>query len=503
MSLQLDGSIVPGLAPIARQFQPFAVHAPIASYQFTGAEPLGSYTWLSALTRPGTLELITEISQQPFQVMATPPRQITHTTITPAGGQAVLPNVAAITFAPGAFASPTSVAVESTSSAATATVFNETAAIFRPAGRLAYEVRVNTGATPPAGDTVAVGLSVPAALLAAMPANYQFDVFAQVYQDGGMDVHDTFELFAGVYDAATLTLNAVLPMQVFTNQRTADQTWEAILTIAATPGPLNAMTLSMQADQNSIAALLGPQAGTCQATSIACPLGGTDCTAALTSGYQLAGRTINGTTRPHYGADFGVPTGTQINAAADGVVERSYLSSSYGETIILRHSDGGATLYAHLQTRSVTPGQTVTRGSQIGVSDNTGRSTGPHLHLEYVPNGQIIQSRNRIDPLPCVGTTLNGAITVGDNGSAADDAFEIFLDGVRLGATSIGATNTLAANNLVSGNHILRIVGIVVPDNAGTLGVSLSQGLTFLGGGTTRSTTLPTGGEVSYTIIVP
>ncbi len=282
LSLQLDGSIVPGLAPIARQFQPFAVHAPIASYQFTGAEPLGSYTWLSALTRPGTLELITEISQQPFQVMATPPRQITHTTITPAGGQAVLPNVAAITFAPGAFASPTSVAVESTSSAATATVFNETAAIFRPAGRLAYEVRVNTGATPPAGDTVAVGLSVPAALLAAMPANYQFDVFAQVYQDGGMDVHDTFELFAGVYDAATLTLNAVLPMQVFTNQRTADQTWEAILTIAATPGPLNAMTLSMQADQNSIAALLGPQAGTCQATSIACPLGGTDCTAALT-----------------------------------------------------------------------------------------------------------------------------------------------------------------------------------------------------------------------------
>ncbi len=179
------------------------------------------------------------------------------------------------------------------------------------------------------------------------------------------------------------------------------------------------------------------------------------------------------------------------------------MSSSYGETIILRHSDGGATLYAHLQTRSVTPGQTVTRGSQIGVSDNTGRSTGPHLHLEYVPNGQIIQSRNRIDPLPCVGTTLNGAITVGDNGSAADDAFEIFLDGVRLGATSIGATNTLAANNLVSGNHILRIVGIVVPDNAGTLGVSLSQGLTFLGGGTTRSTTLPTGGEVSYTIIVP
>src|SRR5438067_198730 len=70
--------------------------------------------------------------------------------------------------------------------------------------------------------------------------------------------------------------------------------------------------------------------------------------------------------------------------------------------------------------------------------------------------------------------------------------------GIRLGATTIGGSNNFAVNNLISGNHTLRIVCIIAPDKVGTLGVSLSQGLTFSGGGTDRSANLTEGGSVTY-----
>ena len=102
---------------------------------------------------------------------------------------------------------------------------------------------------------------------------------------------------------------------------------------------------------------------------------------------------MTGETRPHYGVDFGIPTGTPLIAPADGVVERSYTSTTFGETIILRHSDGSATLLAHLNSRSVANGANVSKGDPIGFSGNTGLSSGPHLHMEWREGGQ------RADPM--------------------------------------------------------------------------------------------------------
>lgn len=424
--------------------------------------------------------------------------------ISPSGGALQLTDILSIVFPAGAFSSTATVSIRTTQSDVVAAAFDETTVIFRPLLRLPYEVRINTGITPPISDTVDVEIAVPQTFLAALPPSSQIDVFVQIFQDGGQEVLDAFELFQGVFDAASRQVSVSLPTQMFTTSRTQDGTWEAILTLAATPGPPQTALARSMATANPAGPLSQQQqASGCLATSIACPLHGLDCESEVTSRFQPAGRNLNGTTRPHYGVDFGIPAGTRINAVAGGVVERSYTSDTFGETVIVRHTDGGATLYAHLQRRDVAANDPVTAGSQLGVSGNTGRSTGPHLHFEYVANGRIIQSRNRIDPLACIGSTLDGAITVRDNGSAADDAFEVIFDGVVLGRTTIGGTNTLAVNNLVSGSHSLTLVGIVVPDNVGTYEVSLSQGLTFGDGTTVRSGVIPLNGSVTFSVVVP
>lgn len=90
---------------------------------------------------------------------------------------------------------------------------------------------------------------------------------------------------------------------------------------------------------------------------------------------------------PYNAVDIGAPVGTPIAAAADGVVittkSPSGWNGGYGGLTIISHPNGSQSLYAHQSRIDVTPGQTVTQGEQIGLSGNTGRSTGPHLHLEF------------------------------------------------------------------------------------------------------------------------
>jgi murein DD-endopeptidase MepM/ murein hydrolase activator NlpD len=88
----------------------------------------------------------------------------------------------------------------------------------------------------------------------------------------------------------------------------------------------------------------------------------------------------------HTGVDFAVPTGTPIFAAQDGkVLEASTAvtwGNSYGTSVIIDHGNGVRAVYAHLSKLEVKKGDKVTEGQQIGLSGNTGNSTGPHLHFE-------------------------------------------------------------------------------------------------------------------------
>ncbi|PLT31293.1 peptidase M23 [Peribacillus deserti] len=108
----------------------------------------------------------------------------------------------------------------------------------------------------------------------------------------------------------------------------------------------------------------------------------------------------------HMGVDIANSgSNVAIVAAADGVVSKSYLSSSYGNVVFITHSIGGkiyTTVYAHMKVRYAQSGQVVAKGQQIGVMGNTGQSHGQHLHFE-LHNGPWNQNKtNAVNPLGIV-----------------------------------------------------------------------------------------------------
>ncbi|MFD8871251.1 MULTISPECIES: M23 family metallopeptidase [Streptomyces] len=89
----------------------------------------------------------------------------------------------------------------------------------------------------------------------------------------------------------------------------------------------------------------------------------------------------------HSGQDFVVPSGTQVRAVHGGVVVKAGGNGAgdgpaYGNAIVIKHADNTYSQYAHLSQVKVWVGQTVTTGQLIGLSGNTGNTTGPHLHFE-------------------------------------------------------------------------------------------------------------------------
>ncbi|MET9832683.1 transglycosylase family protein [Streptomyces sp. NPDC006385] len=84
----------------------------------------------------------------------------------------------------------------------------------------------------------------------------------------------------------------------------------------------------------------------------------------------------------HTGVDFPVPTGTSVKSVAAGQVVSAGWGGSFGYEVVIRHTDGRYTQYAHLSAISVKTGQSVGAGQRIGRSGSTGNSSGPHLHFE-------------------------------------------------------------------------------------------------------------------------
>jgi len=95
-----------------------------------------------------------------------------------------------------------------------------------------------------------------------------------------------------------------------------------------------------------------------------------------------------------------------VVSAADGIVFRSYYSSSYGNVVFVTHNIDGqvyTTVYAHLESRSVGAGQSVKKGSMIGYMGNTGNSFGKHLHFELHKGPWNGAKSNSVDPRPYIG----------------------------------------------------------------------------------------------------
>ncbi|PJN26752.1 M23 family metallopeptidase [Kitasatospora sp. CB02891] len=100
----------------------------------------------------------------------------------------------------------------------------------------------------------------------------------------------------------------------------------------------------------------------------------------VTTGYKVAGS--NWSSGYHTGIDFPVATGTSLKAVAAGTVVSAGNGGAYGNQVVIKLADGKYAQYAHLSSISVSAGQAVTAGQQIGLSGATGNVTGPHLHFE-------------------------------------------------------------------------------------------------------------------------
>ncbi len=110
----------------------------------------------------------------------------------------------------------------------------------------------------------------------------------------------------------------------------------------------------------------------------------------------------------HAGVDLAAPIGTPIYAVADGMVTDAGPTAGYGAWVKIRHADGTVSLYGHVNSWLVSPGQRVMAGDEIATVGNRGQSTGPHCHFSVLLNGTDF-----IDPQPWLaqrGITL-GAYT--------------------------------------------------------------------------------------------
>jgi murein DD-endopeptidase MepM/ murein hydrolase activator NlpD len=96
----------------------------------------------------------------------------------------------------------------------------------------------------------------------------------------------------------------------------------------------------------------------------------------------------------HPGLDIAASQGTPILAAAAGTVLVAGDSGGYGNAVVLDNGNSIATLYGHMVSVAVSPGQQVAAGDVIGYVGSTGMSTGPHLHFEVRLHGVAV------DPLP-------------------------------------------------------------------------------------------------------
>jgi murein DD-endopeptidase MepM/ murein hydrolase activator NlpD len=114
----------------------------------------------------------------------------------------------------------------------------------------------------------------------------------------------------------------------------------------------------------------------------------------LSSHYGDRPDPFTGEAKQHRGIDIISPVGTEIRAAWPGIVTFSGWKDGYGQTVILSHTDGYTTQYAHNSENLVQLHERVSHGQPVALVGQTGRATGPHVHFEVHKNG------SPIDPMP-------------------------------------------------------------------------------------------------------
>ena len=122
----------------------------------------------------------------------------------------------------------------------------------------------------------------------------------------------------------------------------------------------------------------------------------------LTSAYGERTDPIDGKAKFHKGVDVAAPKGTEIHAPAAGTVVRAEFAENYGNVVDVDHGDGYVTRYGQVSAFKAAVGDKVRAGDAIALVGSSGRSTGPHLHLEVLKDGENIDPASVLD-LPSKG----------------------------------------------------------------------------------------------------
>ncbi|WP_275137726.1 peptidoglycan DD-metalloendopeptidase family protein [Vibrio sp. DW001] len=108
---------------------------------------------------------------------------------------------------------------------------------------------------------------------------------------------------------------------------------------------------------------------------------------------------VTGRTSPHNGTDFATPIGTPVYSTGDGKVILTRNHPYAGKYIVIQHGSSYKTRYLHLSRILVKKGQAISRGQKIALSGNTGRSTGPHLHYEFMIRNKAVNAMKAKIPM--------------------------------------------------------------------------------------------------------
>lgn len=174
----------------------------------------------------------------------------------------------------------------------------------------------------------------------------------------------------------------------------------------------------------------------------------------------------------HLGVDYAVPSGTQLPSLVSGqVVQAGWSDEGYGIHVVVQTVDSlGRTidvLYGHMQSLGVSVGQQVTQGQILGLSNNTGNSTGPHVHVGEQVNGTWV------DPTALIQSVLGGSSSPSSGQGSTIDASMTAGLGSDLQALSRIGTSLAAIASFIG--ETLNATKSVFTD-LGRLGAWLASG---------------------------
>ncbi|MEU4007398.1 M23 family metallopeptidase [Streptomyces pseudogriseolus] len=193
----------------------------------------------------------------------------------------------------------------------------------------------------------------------------------QLYADNREAVGDDPSL---IHPGLKLSVDGKAAAKSAPKQSTAPQTAKPAAPKAEAPAEKPAEQPAQQSSEESSSDDTAAQTAPSSGFTSPVPGGG------IGTAYKVAGSMWS--SGYHTGVDFSVPTGTSLKAVGAGTVVSAGWGGAYGNQVVIQLNDGHYAQYAHLSSLSVSAGQTVSAGQQVGLSGATGNVTGPHLHFE-------------------------------------------------------------------------------------------------------------------------